>query len=231
MCGEDLYTALLPCNHRMCYSCLERRFKSFMEHDPERIPMPPSCHCGRVIPLHPDDLVDDGIRKIWNRVREEAFGRPQVKSANTVQIRPATRARFRFPPKSKEQLEHLGREDGNQLPYPIPPRSRLYGEAELHNDYREPTYRGLSQENDPYPRTMHLEHPQPRRTRRPVGSNGDGPAPRRHISYRPDSRPIRRSYVEKPYQPLTVGALELHELMNPVSNWDEHSGPGATYAG
>ncbi|KAF4467900.1 e3 ubiquitin- ligase arih1l [Fusarium albosuccineum] len=56
----------LECGHRMCHSCLKRRFKQSVT-DPQQH-MPPTCCAPDNIPLeHVDKLFDATFKKLWNK--------------------------------------------------------------------------------------------------------------------------------------------------------------------
>ncbi|KAJ3501852.1 hypothetical protein NM208_g16852 [Fusarium decemcellulare] len=63
----------LECGHRMCHSCLKRRFKQSVT-DPQQH-MPPTCCVPDNIPLeHVDKLFDATFKKMWNKKFMEYSG-------------------------------------------------------------------------------------------------------------------------------------------------------------
>ena len=72
-CGDDdvpiTRSALLPCKHRMCNSCLKRIFNMSVT-DPAH--MPPRCCTDQHIDLkHVEKLYDDKFKTLWNRKFQE----------------------------------------------------------------------------------------------------------------------------------------------------------------
>ncbi|OAP58617.1 hypothetical protein AYL99_07707 [Fonsecaea erecta] len=72
-CGDDeipiTQSALLPCKHRMCNTCLKRIFKMSVT-DPAH--MPPRCCTDQHIALrHVEKLFDDKFKVTWNRKFQE----------------------------------------------------------------------------------------------------------------------------------------------------------------
>ncbi|OAL35728.1 hypothetical protein AYO20_04878 [Fonsecaea nubica] len=72
-CGDDeipvAQSALLPCKHRMCNTCLKRVFKMSVS-DPAH--MPPRCCTDQHIALkHVEKLFDDKFKVLWNRKFQE----------------------------------------------------------------------------------------------------------------------------------------------------------------
>ncbi|KIW28296.1 uncharacterized protein PV07_07972 [Cladophialophora immunda] len=72
-CGDDeipvAQSALLPCKHRMCNTCLKRIFKMSVS-DPAH--MPPRCCTDQHIALkHVEKLFDDKFKVLWNRKFQE----------------------------------------------------------------------------------------------------------------------------------------------------------------
>ncbi|KAJ9611767.1 hypothetical protein H2200_004951 [Cladophialophora chaetospira] len=72
-CGDDeipnARSALLPCKHRMCHSCLKRVFNMSVT-DPAH--MPPRCCTDQHIDLkHVEKLYDDKFKVLWNRKFQE----------------------------------------------------------------------------------------------------------------------------------------------------------------
>ncbi|KIW87339.1 uncharacterized protein Z519_11975 [Cladophialophora bantiana CBS 173.52] len=72
-CGDDeipvAQSALLPCKHRMCNSCLKRVFTMSVK-DPAH--MPPRCCTDQHIALkHVEKLFDDKFKVLWNRKFQE----------------------------------------------------------------------------------------------------------------------------------------------------------------